>query len=317
MLYSLSTLAKFDIIEGMTHNCDTHHLHAPKAMGGKVLFSVVLNIIFIVVQVWYGIKAHSLALLADAGHNLGDVLGLILAGVAIWLATLKPMKTYTFGLQSATILATLANAMILLMTVFEISHEAIERLIEGVGTPQNFTVMVVASIAVIVNGLTAWLIHGGQEHDLNIRGMYLHLLSDVGVSVAVVVGAGLCEWTGQNWIDPVVSLFVAVVILVATWNLLKRTLRLALQGVPSHIKAGEIEKTLREQEGVSDVHDLHIWALGTQQTAMSVHLVMPAGHPGDAFIDKLGQTLERHGINHSTFQIEIDENKHCGCDCGC
>jgi len=298
----------------MTDNCCTHTIPHDDRMGPKLLFCIVLNLVFVAAQVYYGIKAESLALLADAGHNLGDVLGLILAGIAAWLGTMRPMKGYTFGLQSATILATLANAVLLLIAVFEITHEAVERLIEGVATPHNGIVMAVAAVAVLVNGFTAWMLHGGKEHDLNIRGMYLHLLADAGVSVGVIVGALLIELTGLAWIDPVVSLMVAAVILFGTWNLLRRTLRLALQGVPTHIKVAEVEKILRSQPGVKDVHDLHIWALGTQRTALSAHLVMPEGHPGDNVIEGISKQLEVAGVDHSTLQIELGA---CGKGCEC
>ena len=236
-------------------------------------------------QVIYGLKAQSLALLADAGHNFGDVLGLLLAAAAIWLGTRPAREGFTYGFQSATILAALANALIMLFAAFEISHEAIERLISGATMPNNHIIIVVAAIGAVINGITAMLLHAGHQHDLNIRGIYLHMLSDTAVSVGVIITGVLIGLTGKAWIDPVVSLLIAAVILWGTWGLLKRSLRLALQGVPNEVQAQKIKAYLSSRVGVKDVHDLHIWALGTRKNAMSAHLVMPGGHPGDKFIE--------------------------------
>lgn len=288
----------------------------PKKLTTTLWISIVLNAVFVVAQVWYGIQAHSLALLADAGHNFGDVLGLLLAAVAIWLGSRPAREGFTYGFQSATILAALANALIMLLAVFEISHEAIERLLSGATMPNNQIIITVAALGALINGVTAMLLHSGHKHDLNIRGMYLHMLSDAAVSVGVILTGVLIGLTGKAWIDPVVSLVIAAVILWGTWGLLKRAMRLALQGVPTELEAQKVKEFLSSRVGVKEVHDLHIWALGTRRNALSAHLVMPGGHPGDKFIEEVGHDLEEMGIQHATLQIELGQQKHASC-CGC
>lgn len=292
------------------------HHPVPQKLTRTLWISIILNAGFVVAQVIYGLKAHSLALLADAGHNFGDVLGLVLAAAAIWLGSRPAREGYTYGFQSATILAALANALIMLLAVFEISHEAIGRLIAGTTMPNSQIVIIVAALGAIINGITAVLLHSGHKHDLNIRGMYLHMISDAAVSVGVILTGVLIGLTGKAWIDPIVSLVIAGVILWGTWGLLTRSLRLALQGVPTEIEAQKVRELLRARPGVADVHDLHIWALGTRRNALSVHLVMPAGHPGDKFIEETSHALEHLNIQHATLQIELGQKAHehnCGC----
>lgn len=293
-----------------------HDHPAPQQLTHTLWLAIALNTIFVVAQVVYGLQAHSLALLADAGHNFGDVLGLLLAALAVWLGTRPAKEGFTYGFQSATILAALANALIMIWAAFEISHEAIERLISGVTMPNNRLIIIVAALGAVLNGLTALLLHKGHKHDLNIRGMYLHMLSDAAVSVGVIVTGVLIAATGKAWIDPVVSLMIAAVILWGTWGLLKRALRLALQGVPTELETQKIKAFLQGQPGVKEVHDLHIWALGTRRNALSAHLVMPGGHPGDTFIEETSHELQHMGIQHATLQIELGNAPH-GCEHHC
>lgn len=300
------------------HNPMHCHEHpTPQKLTRTLWIAIGLNAAFVVAQVWYGLQAHSLALLADAGHNFGDVLGLLLAAVAVWLGSRPAREGFTYGFQSATILAALANALIMIWAAFEISHEAIERLIAGVTMPNNQLIIAVAALGAVLNGVTAALLHKGHQHDLNIRGMYLHMLSDAAVSVGVILTGVLIGLTGKAWIDPVVSLIIAAVILWGTWGLLKRALRLALQGVPTELETQKIKAYLVGRPGVKEVHDLHIWALGTRRNALSVHLVMPGGHPGDAFIEETAHELQQMGIQHATLQVELGNAPHkCEHNCG-
>lgn len=298
-------------------HCHDAHDHAESLATlspRTILFAIVLNTVFVVAQVYYGFVAHSLSLLADAGHNFGDILGLVLAGIAIFVAAARPNKTYTYGLKSATILAALANALLLLLTVIELVHASVSRLLTPAAAgPDTFIVMVVALVAVGVNGATAWILHRGPQKDLNIRGMYLHMLSDAAVSVGVVVGALIMKFTHAPWLDPVISLLIAVAILWAAWQLLHRTMRLALQGIPDSVSMAEVETSLKSLPGVVSVHDLHVWALGTSANALSAHLTIPAGHPGDAFFVLAQEKLEKLGIEHTTLQVETEPHPHCGC----
>ena len=280
-----------------------HHHHVP---GSNRAFAigVTLNISFVVIEVVFGLWDNSLALLADAGHNFGDVIGLMLAWAAMRLALRKPSSRFTYGLGGTTILAALANAMLLILATGAITWEAVQRLAqpEAVG---GVTVIWVALAGVVINTATALLFMRGSEHDLNLRGAYLHMAADAAVSLGVVIAGVLMLVFGWTWLDSAISIVIAAVILWGTWGLLRESTRLALQAVPNAIDADTVKAYLATLPGVSEVHDLHIWGMSTTETALTAHLVMPAGHPGDDFFAALAdELLTRFRIGHPTVQIE-------------
>jgi cobalt-zinc-cadmium efflux system protein len=281
------------------------HSHAPEAGHGRAFaIGIALNLGFVLIEAAFGVWTDSMALLSDAGHNLSDVLGLAIAWGAALLARRAPTERFTYGLRSSSILAALFNALLLLIAVGGIVWESVQRLIEPAPVAAG-TVMIVAGIGIVVNGFTAFLFMRGQ-HDLNIRGAFLHMTADAAVSLGVVLGGLVILWTGANWIDPVLSLAIAAVIVWGTWGLLKQSLTLSLHGVPRDIAVPEVRKALERMPGVAGVHHLHVWAVSTTETALTAHLVMPDGHPGDGFLAKAQQELNDHfGIRHSTLQVEI------------
>ena len=284
----------------------SHHHHGPVSHDRAFAIGIALNVVFVVVEAFYGWASGSLALLADAGHNLSDVAGLILAWAAAAAGRLRPTHRRTYGWARASILAALANAMLLLFAMGALALEAVQRLqsSEPVG---GLTVIVVAAIGVVVNGVTAALFMSGSKSDVNIRGAFLHMAGDALVSLGVVAAGALYLYYGWAWLDPVVSLVIAVVIVVGAWGLLRQSLHLAFDGVPEGIDLADVHACLAAQPGVVSVHDLHVWALGTSEVALSAHLVMPGGHPGDSFFVALAEQLEHHfQIRHPTIQIELD-----------
>lgn len=284
----------------------SHSHHGPVSHDRAFAIGIALNVVFVVVEAFYGWASDSLALLADAGHNLSDVAGLILAWAAAAAGRLRPTSRRTYGWARASILAALANAMLLLFAMGALALEAIQRLqsSEPVG---GLTVIVVAAIGVVVNGVTAALFMSGSKSDVNIRGAFLHMAGDALVSLGVVAAGALYLYYGWAWLDPVVSLVIAVVIVVGAWGLLRQSLHLAFDGVPEGIDLADVHACLAAQPGVVSVHDLHVWALGTSEVALSAHLVMPGGHPGDSFFVVLAEQLEhRFQIRHPTIQIELD-----------
>ncbi len=293
-----------------------HHHHAPVAGHGRAFaLAVALNIVIVVVQGVYGVLAHSTALLADAGHNLSDVLGLLLAWGASWLATRRPSARFTFGFGTSSILASLANATLLLIACGAIIGEAIGRLMAPAPVA-GLDVFVVAVVGMVVNGFSAWLFMRGSKDDLNVRGAFLHMAADAGVSAAVAVGGLVILFTGWNWIDPVMSIVVVLVIVYGTWGLLRESVRLALAAVPEGVDVERIRVFLAAQEGVTDVHDLHVWALSTTGNALSAHLVMPGGHPGDSVLDGIVQALGKgYSMKHVTLQVDMGTSQHrCSLD---
>jgi cobalt-zinc-cadmium efflux system protein len=293
------------------HSHGHHHHHAPVAGHGFAFaLAVALNVAIVVIQAVYGVLAHSTALLADAGHNLSDVLGLLLAWGAAWLATRRPSARYTFGYGSSSILASLANAALLLFACGVIVAEAIDRLMNPAPVA-GLAVFVVAAVGMVVNGLSACLFMRGQKEDLNIRGAFLHMAADAGVSAAVAISGLVILYTNWTWLDPLMSLLVVAVVVYGTWGLLRDSVRLALNAVPSGVDVERIRDYLADQPGVEDVHDLHIWALSTTGNALSAHLVMPAGHPGDERLDGIVLTLrERFSMQHATLQVDLGTTDH-------
>jgi len=301
------------------HSSGHHHQHDHSAahhhgtlnnQGRTFIFTILLNLAFVVIEFTYGFIANSTALMADAGHNASDVLGLLLAWGAVMLARRQPSQRYTYGLRSTSILAALANAALLLVACGAIALEAGHRFAQPPAVA-SLTVSSVAAIGIVINGLSAWLLRRGSKDDLNIRGAYLHMVADTAVSLAVVITGLAMFHFGWYWLDPAISLAIVVVIVIGTWGLLRDSLRLALSAVPERINAPAIDIYLRQLDGVSDIHDLHIWGLSTTETALTVHLVMPGGYPGDAFMDDIAQTLEeQYSVHHSTLQIEQGTTNH-------
>lgn len=301
---------------GHAHGHGGHHHAAPPA-GFDRAFAMgsAMNAAFVIGEIIFGLSAHSVALLADAAHNLGDVLGLLLAWWAVSLGRRQPTRSRTYGLGRSSILASLTNAVVLLVGVGGITVEALRRLIEGVpdGAVGGQTVMIVAGVGILVNGITAWLFARGRKGDLNVRGAFLHMAADAAVSLGVVLSGLAIWWTGWGWLDPVVSLAIAALILVSTWGLLRDSVNLALDKVPEQIDVEKVQAYLSALPQVTEVHDLHIWALSTTETALTVHLVRPECGQDDGFLHELREALQsRFGIGHATVQVEQgDHEKPC------
>ena len=271
------------------------------------IIGISLNVLFVLVEAYYGWRSDSLALLSDAGHNLSDVLGLLMAWGGFYLARLRPSQKHTYGLGRATIMTAMFNALILLLVVGGITLEAIDRFAQPVPI-QGGIVMLVAAIGVVINGFTAWLFMSGNKHDLNLRGAFLHMVADALVSLGVVIAGAVFIWTGWAWLDPVISLLIALVILLSTWGLLRHGLHLSLDGVPASIELDSVRNYLSDLPGVSTIHDLHVWAMSTSEIALTVHLVMPDGHPGDDFLCGITNALHHDfAITHATIQVETGD----------
>lgn len=293
------------------HDHGSGHHHAPADFGRAFAIGTVLNFAFVIVEGGAGLWTNSVALLADAGHNLSDVLGLLIAWGGAELAKRPASARFTYGLRGSSILAALTNAVLLLVAVGAILLETVQRFSEPT-TVAGGTVMLVAAVGIVVNFSTAMLFARGRKGDINIRGAYLHMAADAAVSAGVVIGGALILWTHAAWIDPVVSLAIVGVILWSTWGLFTESLTMVLQAVPRSVDAQAVEQTLAALPGVSRVHDLHIWPMSTTEAALTAHLVMPDGHPGDAFLIDLQHRLEHdHGIDHITIQIELGDGAEC------
>lgn len=280
------------------------------ALDAAFMLGAVLNVAFVVVEAGSGIVGNSVALLADAGHNLGDVLGLLVAWAGSVLARRGPTPRFTYGLGSTSILAALFNAIVLLITAGGIAVEAARRLAEPEPVAGGI-VMVVAAVGIAVNAVTALLFRRGSLPDLNVRAVFLHMLGDAVVSIGVVLAGAATVLTGRLWIDPAMSLLVAAFLVVSTWRLLGQSIAMALHAVPPDIEPTAVRTYLAEYAGVAEVHDLHIWPMSTTERALTCHLVMPAGHPGDAVLTALVTELRvRFDIGHATVQVETGDPAH-------
>ena len=296
---------------GHAHGHAHAHVHAPANHGPALVIGIGLNLGFVLVEAVFGWLGNSVALLADAGHNLSDVLGLVVAWVALLLAARRPSARFTYGLGGSSIVAALFNAVLLLVAVGAVAWEAILRLMHPEPSA-GLTMIVVAAAGIVVNGVTAWLFSRGQQDDLNIRGAFLHMLSDAAVSTAVVVAGLLMLGTGWLWLDPLASLIVSGVIVWTTWSLLRQSLAMSVDAVPETIDPVAVRNYLCGCPGVDSIHDLHVWPMSTTGIALTAHLVMGAGHPGDAFLRATAEELEhRFGINHATLQVETDQHNAC------
>jgi cobalt-zinc-cadmium efflux system protein len=286
------------------------HAHGLRDFGSAFAIGAALNVGYVALEATFGILSGSLALLADAGHNLSDVLGLLLAWAAASLSGRAPSGRRTYGFKRTPILASLANAVILLVAVGAIVWEAVRRILEPQPVATG-TILWVAALGVVANGATAWLFWAGRQGDINVRATFLHMVADAGVTVGVVVAALLIRWTGWEWLDPAISLLIAAVILFGTWGLLRDSVDLALDAVPPGIELEEVRSFLAGQPGVAEVHDLHVWPMSTTETALTVHLVRPVAGVDDAFLDALRSGLhERFGIDHPTVQLEAGDPAH-------
>lgn len=288
-----------------------HHAHAPKDYGWAFALGAALNLGFVGVEATAGILANSTALLADAGHNLGDVLGLVIAWAANEAQKRAPTERFTYGLRASPVVASLINATLLLIAVGAIAVEAIRHLVAPEPVA-SMTIVAVALAGLVINGLTALMFMGNDRADLNARGAYLHMAADAAVSLGVVVAGLLIMATGAAWIDPMVSLLIAAIIVWGAWGLLRDSVRMALHAVPARIDPQAVRRSLEALPGVASVHDLHIWPIGTHETALTCHLVMPAGCPGDGFIADAAEGLaDTFGIGHATLQIEQGDAAPC------
>jgi cobalt-zinc-cadmium efflux system protein len=305
------------------HNDDGHghahgepHGHAHEltadAVTARMMIAMILNLSFVAVESTFGFLSNSVALIADAGHNFGDVLGLLCAFAAVYLGRRPPGGKFTYGLGRSSVLAALVNAVLLLLACGAIAWEAIGR-IASPPSVAGATVVAVAAVGIVLNGVSAWLLHAGSHGDLNRRSAYLHMLGDAAISAGVLVSGAVILFTGWSWLDPAVSLLIVAVILASTWRLLRDSVHLSLDGVPSGVNSTDVLSYLARQRGVTDVHDLHIWALSTTSVALTAHLVVPDREADEALLGSLTPTLKRRfRIDHATLQIERDR-----CDHGC
>lgn len=294
-----------------SHSHGLGHGHAPKNFGPAFAIGIALNLGFVGVEALYGWLSNSMALVADAGHNLSDVLGLVAAWIAAVLVKRAPTARFTYGLRGSSILAALFNAVLLLVATGGIIVEAVQRLLEPAPVAGT-TVMIVAGIGILINGFTAWLFASGAQGDINIRGAYLHMMADAVVSVGVVLAGLVILATGFDWIDPLVSLAIAVLIIVATWGLLRDSVAMSLAAVPPGIDPEAVRAHLAARPGVRGLHDLHIWSMSTTEVALTVHLVVAGGAPDRHFLKDTADTLRaRFGIHHATLQIEIEGETAC------
>ncbi len=295
------------------HHGHHHHDHGAVAgapRGGAFALAVSLNLAFVVAEVAAGLIGGSMALVADAGHNLSDVLSLLLAWAASTLTARPPSERFTYGFKSSSILAAIANAALLWVALGAILVETVRRFADPAPV-EGMTMIVVAAIGIVVNGASALLFARGRKSDLNLRAAFQHLLADAAVSAGVVIAGTGVMLTGARWIDPAASLAITLVIAWGSWGLLRDSVKMGLLGVPDGIDGGAVRAFLAAQDGVAAVHDLHIWPMSTTETALTAHLVMPAGHPGDAFLRRLAHALEHDfGIGHVTIQVEAEA------DCG-
>ena len=290
----------------MTHD----HKHEMSNYNRAFAIGVILNVIFVVIEAGYGIVAGSLALIADAGHNLSDVLSLLLAWGASLLASKRPTKKRTYGFRRVTILASLVSALLLLVALGGIAWESVGRFFN----PQpvkGMIIIIVAAIGVVINSITALLFISGKEHDLNIKGAYLHMAADAGVSLGVVIAGIAIMITGWLWLDPAISIFIAVIVLIGTWGLLRNSINLSIDAVPEGIDISEIKNYLTSLKNVSCTHDLHVWALSTTETALTAHLVTTQDSMDNAFLIEIQQYLhDQFGIEHTTIQIEKENSEN-------
>jgi len=293
-----------------------HHVHArpPDHLDLRFILAIGANLVFVIVEVIYGLLGNSVALLADAGHNFGDVVGLIGAWAALWLGRQPATPRFTYGLKRSSVLAALANAGLLLIACGAIALEAIGRFAAPAAVHAT-TMMIVAGAGILINLSAAFLLHIGQS-DLNLRSAFTHMMADAAMSAGVVVSGAAIYWTGWLWLDPLVSLAIVLVIIVGTWSLFRDSVRMSLDAVPRGVDLAAVAKFLRTCPGVTDIHDLHVWSLSTTETALTAHLVMPSGVSEEGYVDSVALALKsRFSIGHATLQLEAGRCAR-GCEAG-
>ena len=300
------------------HHHHHHHAAAVTSLNGVFILSIILNLAFVLVETGVGIWSGSVGLLSDAGHNLSDVFSLLLALVAFRLSSSRATKRFTYGYRKSSVLISLLNAIILLVAVGIILWESVHKLLDIDSIELNASAISwTAGIGILVNGFTAWLLMRQKAHDVNTRGAYLHMLADTLVSVGVVVSGIIIALTGWNWIDPVIGIVIAIIILISTWELLSESLRLSIDAVPESIDPDEILEEMTEISGVESIHHLHIWPISTTQVALTAHVVLDGTTETAAVIPALKQRLRAHGIDHSTLEVELPgavcEDHDCCC----
>ena len=291
---------------GLHHH---HHHHAIERLSTIYIVAVALNLAFVVVEVIAGLVGHSLGLLSDAGHNLSDVFSLLLAMVALKLASSHATRRFTYGYRKASVLISLLNAIILLVAVGAIMVESVRKFMHP--SDVNGTLIIwTAAVGIVINGLTAWALSRQQQHDINTRGAFLHMLADTLVSVGVVVSGVVINLTGWTIVDPIIGLVIAVVILISTWSLLSESLRMSTDAVPEGFDVDEVKQKIESQEGVLNVHHLHIWPISTTETALTCHVVIPSSDLLEEVTDRVKHLLDEMGIHHSTLELETSSS-HC------
>jgi cobalt-zinc-cadmium efflux system protein len=293
----------------MEHHHHHHHSAQAQSLSGIFILSIILNGLFVLIEAGVGLWQDSLSLLSDAGHNLSDVFSLVLVLVAFRLAKVKSNEHYTYGYRKSTVLISLLNAVILLVAVGAIVIESIHKFSEPTDV-NGIAVSWTAGVGILINGVTALLLMRGQKNDLNVRGAFLHMAADTLVSVGVVISGIIIAYTGWTVIDPIVSLIIAGVILISTWELLSDSLRLAVDGIPEGVDLKEIEQILTSEEHVKEVHHIHVWAISTTETALTAHVVVDDLSQWHHVSEHLKHELEEHGITHATLEPETDES-HC------
>lgn len=291
------------------HGHHHHHAHAIEKLSTIYIVAVALNLAFVIVEVVAGILGNSIGLLSDAGHNLSDVFSLILAMIALKLASSHATKRFTYGHRKASVLISLLNAIILLVAVGAIIVESVEKFF----TPAevNGTLIIwTATVGIVINGVTAWVLSRQNQHDINTRGAFLHMLADTLVSVGVVVSGIIINYTGWTIVDPIIGIVIAIVILISTWSLLSESLRMSTDAVPEGFDVDDIKKKIENQEGVLNVHHMHIWAISTTETALTCHIVIPEASMLEEVTDRVKEMLDGLGIHHSTLELETNSS-HC------
>lgn len=296
----------------MSHDHSQHHSHSEGNYDNKFKIGIVLNLLFVIVEFIFGILYDSLALIADAGHNFSDVIGLVIALGASYLVRRKPTENFTYGFKKSSIIGAQINALILLFAIGIIVWEAIGR-ITSPPEVEGGILIIVAGIGVVINGITTYLFIGGKDSDLNIKGAYLHMLADTLISLGVVISGLIILLTGANWIDPIISIFISLIIFWSTWKLLQDATKLSLDAVPESIEIEKVKDYFNSNADINNFHDLHIWALSTTETALTVHLLIDKVKNRDSLIKKVTNDLEHNfGISHSTIQTEeIDCSNGC------
>ncbi len=291
-----------------------HHAHAIEKLSTIYIVAVALNLAFVIVEAVAGFIGNSIGLLSDAGHNLSDVFSLVLAMIALKLASSHATKRFTYGHRKASVLISLLNAIILLVAVGAIIVESVEKFFNP--TEVNGSLIIwTATVGIVINGLTAWALSRQQKHDINTRGAFLHMLADTLVSIGVVVSGVVINLTGWTIVDPIIGLVIAVVILISTWDLLSESLRMSTDAVPEGFDVDEIAKKIESQEGVLNVHHMHIWAISTTETALTCHIVIPEAAMLEEVTDRVKHLLDELGIHHSTLELETKSSHCCQHDC--